>query len=150
MQDTRLGDANTNQPATSPFGPWMLVKKQSRKKQNAMDQSRKPSVVQDIQKNGSRFSLLNNIEPEVTQGDKGNQNSPIPTASIVRVRDPRAGKNAQNVQVKKQTPRKIEESNSQQQIKGQAHQMKGVSNHQVKQSQSNNKEVSNSDQVSFE
>ncbi|KAJ1376337.1 Non-LTR retroelement reverse transcriptase [Sesbania bispinosa] len=53
---------NPSQPADSPYGPWMLVKKQARKKQIPMDKPRKQNSMQDIQESGSSFSLLTDNE----------------------------------------------------------------------------------------
>ncbi|KAJ1378313.1 hypothetical protein SESBI_47988 [Sesbania bispinosa] len=48
----------------SPYGPWMLVKKQPHNKQKIQDSSKGQANNQGSQGDGSRFSLLTNLDQE--------------------------------------------------------------------------------------
>ncbi|KAJ1394392.1 reverse transcriptase [Sesbania bispinosa] len=101
----------------SPFGPWMLVKRQQRKRaptQAKQNFSKEP--VQEATKGngGSRFSLLKQVPlEEVTNSGAVPTTSNLKTQTI-RVRDPAAGKNSQKAQMKKQVPRKGDAPNQKQ------------------------------------
>ncbi|KAJ1423992.1 reverse transcriptase [Sesbania bispinosa] len=114
------------QPADYPFGPWNLVKKQVRKKPFSTPKVRKSNSDFDNQGEGSRFSMLNNLDQEddqgnledqntdmpktsepkhlsqaATQGVQDNHSIPLPTPIVARVWNPSAGKNPQNLIPKK-------------------------------------------------
>ncbi|KAJ1387702.1 Non-LTR retroelement reverse transcriptase [Sesbania bispinosa] len=89
----------------SPFDPWMIVKRQQRKRaptQAKQSFSKEPVQEATERNNGSRFSLLKQVSTdEVNNSVVDPQASNLKTQTI-RVRDPAAGKNSQKSQMKKQ------------------------------------------------
>ncbi|KAJ1388851.1 hypothetical protein SESBI_38755 [Sesbania bispinosa] len=90
----------TAQDATSPYGPWMLVKRQQRKK--PVVQPKQDSDQQgENQNNGSRFSLLQQTTKAEDSKDIAINSQNTPQQQIVKVRNPTAGKNSQKSNAKK-------------------------------------------------
>ncbi|KAJ1398218.1 hypothetical protein SESBI_31214 [Sesbania bispinosa] len=95
------------------YGPWMMVKKQRRKKPTGKTPTKAPPKGQ-----GSRFDLLqeeeiqedatiqhdsdpNSTSPKVSQQEQAHPTPAVHNPKTVRIRDPKAGKNSQASQDKR-------------------------------------------------
>ncbi|KAJ1384001.1 hypothetical protein SESBI_42905 [Sesbania bispinosa] len=100
----------SSSPQVSCFGPWMLAKKpQRRATKPGFNGAMKDGGIAGSKTNGSRFDILQmdtseNVEPtgytlpsnnEMNSTDKTEQSSQQLQHNIVRVRDPKGGKNPQ-------------------------------------------------------
>ncbi|KAJ1377944.1 hypothetical protein SESBI_48369 [Sesbania bispinosa] len=89
--------------SSGPFGPWMLVKRIPRKK---LDKGKNGSSDQNSAKlnPGSRFNVLAekqehgeaNEKLEIVNKYSNTEIQQVPEQKVIRVRDPKAGKNNQN------------------------------------------------------
>ncbi|KAJ1378142.1 hypothetical protein SESBI_48142, partial [Sesbania bispinosa] len=131
--DNSVSEGNTKD--IGKYGPWMLVKKQPRKKslgknKDYSTQDKVPPKGNPLQ--GSRFDLLQEyeVQEDAKLQDGSESNSTIPKArqegqahtppaannannfKIVRIRDPKAGKNSQANQDKRKQQIMLPQKNS--------------------------------------
>ncbi|KAJ1376379.1 putative arginine/serine-rich protein 1 [Sesbania bispinosa] len=103
------GISEVKKKKASPYGPWMPVKRQPRKKTDSSNKktnsqvSVKPTPEVD---NGSRFSLFQDEELEEDNQRIETGKSVVPQPKVIRVRDPKAGKNNQSTHSKSQSAKK--------------------------------------------
>ncbi|KAJ1377381.1 hypothetical protein SESBI_48970, partial [Sesbania bispinosa] len=109
-------NGTSSSPPVSCFGPWMLAKKpQRRATKPGSNGAMKDGGITGSKTNGSRFNILHmdtseNAEPsgttppsnnEMNSTDKTEQSSQQLQHNIVRVRDPKGGKNPQQHRLNK-------------------------------------------------